>query len=58
MPEQLSEEEISSIVDEVVASTGAEGMQAMGHVIGAVKAKAGSSADGAVIARLVKEKLQ
>jgi uncharacterized protein YqeY len=29
----------------------------MGKVIGAVKAKAGNTADGSVIARIVKEKL-
>ncbi len=58
LPVQLSEEEIGVIVDEVIQTTGASGMQAMGQVIGAVKAKAGAAADGAVIARLVKEKLQ
>ena len=57
MPEQLSEADVAAAVDAVIAETGAEGMQAMGQVIGAVKAKLGSSADGAVIAKLVKEKL-
>jgi uncharacterized protein YqeY len=57
LPQQLSEAEISILVDEVIASTGASGMQAMGQVIGGVKAKAGAAADGAVIARIVKEKL-
>ncbi len=57
LPAQLSEEEISEIINETIAATGASGMQAMGQVIGAVKAKAGASADGAVIARLVKERL-
>jgi uncharacterized protein YqeY len=32
-------------------------MQAMGQIIGAVKAKAGAAAEGAVVARLVKERL-
>jgi uncharacterized protein YqeY len=57
LPEQLSEEEISKLIDEVIAQTGASGPQAMGQVIGQVKAKAGPSADGSVIARLAKEKL-
>ena len=57
LPEQLSEEEISSIIDEVIAATGANGMQAMGQVIGAVKQKTGAAADGGTIARIVKEKL-
>ena len=57
LPEQLSEEEITNLADEAIAATGAAGMQDMGKVIGAVKAKAGNSADGSVIARIVKEKL-
>ncbi len=58
LPAQIGEDEIATLVDEAIASTGASGMQAMGQVIGAVKQKAGASADGAIIARLVKEKLQ
>lgn len=57
LPEQMSEEELGALVDEAIASTGASSMQQMGQVIGAVKSKAGASADGAVIARLVKERL-
>lgn len=57
LPEQLSEEEVAATVDEIIKSTGASGMQAMGQVIGAVKAKLGATADGSLIARLVKEKL-
>lgn len=58
LPARLEEAEIASMVDEIIASTGASGMQAMGQVIGAVKQKAGASADGAIVARIVKEKLQ
>ena len=58
LPAQLSEEEIIALVDEAIQVTGVRGMQAMGQVIGAVKAKAGASADGALIARIVKERLQ
>jgi uncharacterized protein YqeY len=57
LPEQMSEEEVAKLVEEQISATGAAGMQDMGKVIGAVKAKAGSSADGGLIARLVKEKL-
>lgn len=57
LPVQLSETEISALADEVIAATGASGIQAMGQVIGAIKAKAGAAADGSVIARIVKEKL-
>lgn len=57
LPEQMSEEEISKLVEEAIAAQGATDMQAMGKIIGAVKQKAGASADGGVIARIVKEKL-
>lgn len=57
LPAQLSEEEILQLVDDAISSTGASGPQGMGQVIGAVKAKAGASADGSVIARLAKERL-
>ena len=58
LPQMMSEEDISALVDEVVAGMGDVTMQQMGQVIGAVKARAGNSADGALVARLVKEKLQ
>lgn len=57
LPAQLSEDEIGKLIDAAIAASGASGPQAMGQVIGQVKAQAGASADGAVIARLVKEKL-
>jgi uncharacterized protein YqeY len=57
LPAQLSEAELGAIIDSVIAEQGAEGMQAMGRVIGAVKAKAGNTADGSMIAKLVKERL-
>lgn len=57
LPAQLSEAEIVKVIDEVLAASGASDKSAMGPTIAAVKAKTGSSADGAVIARLVKEKL-
>lgn len=57
LPEQVSEADLAATIDKVIADTGASGMQAMGQVIGAVKQQFGASADGAVIARLVKEKL-
>lgn len=57
LPKQLSDEELTAIVDEAVAATNASGPQAMGQVIGAVKQKAGSQADGTRIASLVKHRL-
>jgi uncharacterized protein YqeY len=57
LPAQLSEEELGVMVDEAIAAMGATDASKMGQIIGAVKQKAGASADGAVIARLVKERL-
>ena len=57
LPKQLSEEEIRVLVDEAIATVGADGPQMMGQVIGAVKAKAGNAADGAVVARITKQQL-
>jgi uncharacterized protein len=57
LPAQLSEDEISHLIDKVLKDSGLSSLQAMGQVIGQVKKAAGTTADGAVIARLVKEKL-
>jgi uncharacterized protein YqeY len=57
LPAQLSEEEIVKLIQSVIAETGASGPQSMGPVIGQVKKLAGPGSDGAMIARLVKEKL-
>ena len=57
LPEQLSEAEIIAIVEDVVASMDDVSMQKMGQVIGAVKQEVGNAADGALIAKIVKEKL-
>lgn len=57
LPQQLSEDELREIITTKIAELGVSGPQAMGQVIGAVKAQAGNSADGALVARLVKESL-
>lgn len=58
LPAQLSETEIAELIDAVISETGASGASSMGQVIGEVKKRAGATADGSVIARLAKEKLQ
>ena len=51
LPEQMSAEDLTALVDEVIAATGAEGMRDMGKVMGQIKAKAAGRADmGAVSA--------
>ncbi len=59
LPEPLSPAEITSIVSEAIASTGAasEGMRAMGKVMGAVQPRTKGRADGAAVAAEVKRQL-
>jgi uncharacterized protein YqeY len=58
LPQQMSEEEVREVIGNVIADLKPEGPKDMGRVIGAVKAKTGNSADGALVAKLVKESLQ
>ena len=58
LPEQMSEDEIKVLVAETIAELKPEGMKDMGRVIAAVKARAGNTVDGSVVASLVKGKLQ
>lgn len=58
LPAQLSEDEIKKVVADKIAELGVSGPQAMGQVIGAVKKDVGNSADGALVAKLVREALQ
>jgi uncharacterized protein len=55
LPEQLSEAELTTIIEKIIAEKGLSGPQAMGQVIGAVKQQVGNTADGATVARLVKQ---
>jgi uncharacterized protein YqeY len=57
LPEQLTEDELSTLIDRVVGESGANSVSQMGMVIGKVKQEAGVRADGAAVARLVKERL-
>lgn len=57
LPKQLSDDELSSIVDEVVAAMGGVTQQTMGQAIGQVRSKVGNQADGGRIAMAVKERI-
>lgn len=57
LPEQLSEDELRTIVDAKITELGVSDAKGMGQVIGAVKQQVGTSADGALLARIVKESL-
>jgi uncharacterized protein len=58
LPQQLSDEALKQLVDAVATELQLSSPQAMGQVIGAVKERAQGTADGARIARFVKERLQ
>ncbi|HXY18198.1 MAG TPA: GatB/YqeY domain-containing protein [Candidatus Nitrosopolaris sp.] len=57
LPEQASEADIKAAVEAEIGKLDNPGPQNMGQVIGAVRVQLGAGADGAVIARLVKEAL-
>ena len=57
LPEQLSESELSEIIDSVIIDLNAESMKDMGIVIANVNLKVSGKAEGRVIAEMVKNKL-
>lgn len=57
LPAQANEGDIAAAVEEAIKQTGATDVKGIGQVIGQVKAKFGASADGAIVARIAKEKL-
>ena len=57
LKEQLSEDDIRRAIEQIISDMGEVSMRQMGQVIGAAKSKLGNSADGAVIAKIVKETL-
>ena len=57
LPTQLSESELSEMIDKVVKEVGAESMKDMGKVISKVNERVSGQAEGRVIAEIVKKKL-
>jgi hypothetical protein len=57
LPAQLSESDIVKLIDDVVVANGPISKETMGATIAAVKQKSGGAADGALVARLVKERI-
>lgn len=57
LPAQLDDEAIRKLVREKLEALGVSGPQAMGQVIGAVKAEAGNTVDGGRLAAIVKDEL-
>lgn len=57
IPEQLSEDEVRSVVKAAIAETGASSMKDMGKIMQAAMARAKGKADGNVVSAIVKELL-
>ncbi len=57
LPAQLSNEELTQIVEETIKELGTTSVSDMGKVIGAVMVKVKGQADGGVVSGLVRQKL-
>ena len=57
LPEQLSDEELSALVDAAIGEAGATSMKDMGAVMGRLMPKLKGRAEGAVVSARVKERL-
>lgn len=57
LPQQISEEELTKVVEEEILETGATGPGDFGKVMGGVMAKVKGQAEGQIVAKIVKEKL-
>ena len=57
LPEMASEDEIRAAVKSEISAIGEASIKQMGAIIGKMKTKFGNSADGAVLAKIVKEEL-
>ena len=57
LPQQLSDEELSELVDAAVAETGATEQRQMGQVMSALMPKVGGRADGKRVSAAVRERL-
>ena len=57
LPEQLSQDEIRTTVINTIKSTGAESMQEIGKVMGAVMKEMAETADGKLVQQIVQEEL-
>lgn len=57
LPEQLSNEELTKIIEGAINETGAKSIGDLGRVIGLVMGKVKGRADGGKVSALVKEKL-
>lgn len=57
LPEQMSEEDVATLVNEAITQTGASSAADMGKVMAVLMPKVKGQADGNLVSRLVKENL-
>jgi hypothetical protein len=57
MPEQLSDEEVTSVVDKAINDSGANSMKDMGKLMGMLKAQLQGKADMSLVSQLIKSRL-
>ena len=57
LPQPLSEEELAAMIDDTIASVGAESMKDMGKVMGIIKPQIQGRADAGVVSGVIKAKL-
>ncbi|MAQ00602.1 MAG: glutamyl-tRNA amidotransferase [Alteromonadaceae bacterium] len=57
LPQPLTEEEIAALIDEAMASTGANSMQDMGKVMGVLKPQVQGRADMGALSAQIKQRL-
>lgn len=58
LPAPLSEAEVTALIDQAIADTGANSMRAMGQVMAQIKPQIQGRADAAQVSALVKARLQ
>ena len=57
LPQQLTDGELASLIEQAIRETGAAGIKDMGKVMGVIKGKAAGRADMGKVSALVKAKL-
>ncbi len=57
LPKELSADEVKTIIEEIIAATGASGVKDMSKVMKEVMARTAGCADGKLVSDLVKERL-
>ncbi len=57
MPEQLSDEEVASVVDKAINDSGTNSMKDMGKLMGILKSQLQGKADMSLVSQLIKSRL-